>query len=305
MSVQNSNNVISSAPLPSSPPLPPRPVPSSPGQSSAMPSSAMASSALPSSAQSSPVPSSAPANYVPPAPAQPTGLAGLASGASSSIPPGLIDDVYSGTAAYGIYRALLSALGATVIGILLICLGVYIVKLPQQTSVQGRITQINGATGPNDTCPSSIVNKVVSYSCQYTVEYTFQGQKYTQILSYNGTIPYLIGQGINVYITSNNPQDASLSQTTPNIYIGWGLIVLGVVIIGGGWLMFWAAKKWKVVAAAQGAEGIASMFGRGGGGGYGPGYGGGGYGPGYGGGGYNMGGGGIGMDNPLEDIKLF
>jgi hypothetical protein len=238
------------------------------------------------------VPSSAPPNYVPPAvPSSP---------ASSFINPGLVDDVYSGAASYGIFRALLSAIGGTIIGILLICLGVYIVRLPEKTSIQGRITQVNGATGPSATCPYSLVNKSVSYSCQYSVEYIYQGQKYTQNLSYNGPTPYSIGQPITVYIISDNPQDASFSQSAPS-GIGWALIVFGAFVIGGGWFMYWASKKWKIVAAAQGAQGIASMFS---GGGNGPSYGGGGYGGGgYGGGGY--GGGEVILGNPLDNVKLF
>ncbi len=272
MSLQNSyNNIISSAPMPSSPPMPssgPPPLPPRP---------------LPESV-SSPVPSSAPPNYVPPSP----------QGSSSFINPGLVDDVYSGAASYGIFRALLSAIGGTVIGILLICLGVYIVKLPDKTSIQGIITQVNGATGPSATCSYSVVNKSISYSCQYSVEYIYQGQKYTQHLSYNGPTPYSIGQPITIYVTTDNPQDASFSQSAPS-GIGWALIVFGSFVIGGGWFMYWASKKWKIVAAAQGAQGIASMFS---GGGHGPGYGGGGYGGGYGGGEMIMG-------NPLDNVKLF
>ena len=289
MSLQNSsNNIISSAPMPSSPPMPssgPPPLPPRP---------------LPESV-SSPVPSSAPPNYVPP-------TAPVPAASSSLINPGLVDDVYSGAASYGIFRALLSAIGGTIIGILLICLGVYIVKLPDKTSIQGIITQVNGATGPSATCPYSFINKSISYSCQYTVEYVYQGQKYTQNLSYNGPTPYAIGQPITVYIISDNPQDASFSQSAPS-GIGWALIVFGAFVIGGGWFMYWASKKWKIVAAAQGAQGIASMF-SGGGHGPGPGYGGGGYGGyggSYGGGGYGGYGGGAEMimGNPLDNVNLF
>ena len=283
MSLQNSsNNIISSAPMPSSPPMPssgPPPLPPRP---------------LPESV-SSPVPSSAPPNYVPPA--TPTA-------SSSFINPGLVDDVYSGAASYGIFRALLSAIGGTIIGILLIWLGVYIVKLPDKTSIQGIITQVNGATGPSATCPYSLINKSISYSCQYTVEYVYQGQKYTQNLSYNGPTPYSIGQPITVYVISDNPQDASFSQGAPS-GIGWALIVFGAFVIGGGWFMYWASKKWKIVAAAQGAQGIASMFSGGGrdpGPSYGGGYGGGGYGGGY--GGYG-GGAEMIMGHPLDNVKLF
>ena len=286
MSLQNSsNNIISSAPMPSSPPMPssgPPPLPPRP---------------LPESV-SSPVPSSAPPNYVPPA--TPT----AASASSSFINPGLVDDVYSGAASYGIFRALLSAIGGTIIGILLIWLGVYIVKLPDKTSIQGIITQVNGATGPSATCPYSLINKSISYSCQYTVEYVYQGQKYTQNLSYNGPTPYSIGQPITVYVISDNPQDASFSQGAPS-GIGWALIVFGAFVIGGGWFMYWASKKWKIVAAAQGAQGIASMFSGGGnspGPSYGGGYGGGGYGGGY--GGYG-GGAEMIMGHPLDNVKLF
>jgi hypothetical protein len=106
---------------------------------------------------------------------------------------------------------------------------------------------------------------------------------------------YSVGQAITVYITSDNPKEVSLSQTVSST-IGWVLIVFGALVIGGGWLMFWAAKKWKIVAAAEGAQGIASMFSGGHGGGYGGGYGGGG----FGGGGY--GGGDMVMNNPFGDI---
>lgn len=300
MSLQNSNNIISSAPLPSSPPNSPPPLPARPGSDSSSgppqggPAQVTSQQVVPSQV-ASPVPSSAPPNYVPPPYPYPyPPPAAPAAASSSPISPGLIEDVYSGAASYGIFRALISAIGATVIGGLLIGLGVYIVKMPQKTSIQATITQINGATGPTAICSSSIVNKSVTYSCQLTVQYTYQGQQYTQGLSYNGSMLYSVGQAITIYITSDNPKEVSLSQTVSST-LGWVLIVFGALVIGGGWLMFWAAKKWKIVAAAEGAQGIASMFGGSHGG----------YNHGYSGGGYNGGGGSIAVDNPFEDIKLF
>ena len=172
--------------------------------------------------------------------------------------PGIGEDIYSGAASFGLVWALIGAIIATIIGIIMIGFGIYILRLPTQTSVKGTILSING--NPTGICPSTTQGNNTTYNCYILVQYNFQGKDYTKQLRYSGSTGYSIGSTINVCFKSpNNPDDVTL-DCNPSKSLGWVLIGIAIATILGGWFWYWASRKWKFIAAAEGVSGAFDLI---------------------------------------------
>jgi len=166
------------------------------------------------------------------------------------------DEIYSGAASFGIAWALIGAIFATIIGIGMIVGGIYIlIHKDKLIDIQATITQINGGSGP---C-SKITDNPIQYSCSITLEYKYNGITYTGVQNYTGNANYYIGEVITIRINPNNPNDISLNNPIPK-WIGWILIVFALLIIIGSWFWYWASRKWKFVAAAEGVGGALNII---------------------------------------------
>jgi len=183
------------------------------------------------------------------------------------------DLAYTGLATYGLFNALIGAVVATIVGVIFVIMGIMELRSTPTKSISANIVGINNSA--TAVCPSSSNTNTVNntttttttYNCTLNLSFIYQGTTYTPSLSYNGTSNYTIGQSLTVYFT-DDPSKVSLTENNPST--GWIAIFLGIGISALAWVMYWAARKWKAVAAIEGGESLINSFSgnRGGGGGY-------------------------------------
>ena len=169
---------------------------------------------------------------------------------------GLGDDIYEGTASFGVFYALISAVIGTLVGVVMLGIGIWMVSRKKRTEsiTKGKITQIDrSSTGQCEKIGGSN-----NYSCEIQVSFDYSGKSYEKFAQYTGNIMYKIGQVIDVYVIDGNPDNIDLQKSEPK-WIGWVLIGLGVFFAVAGWFWYWASRRWKIVAAAEGAGGIVGI----------------------------------------------
>lgn len=175
---------------------------------------------------------------------------------------GVGKDIYDSTASFGRIWALMGAIFATIIGLGMIALGIYlVVRKPDRDMVHGRITKINGLdTGRCQTVQNT--QNSSTFSCTITVQYVYDGQTYVADVNYNGSTFYAVNQVIPVYVLKVNPTSITISEPIPK-WFGGVFIGVGAFLALLSWFWYWAAKKWKVVAAAEGAGGLLGIVSKG------------------------------------------
>jgi hypothetical protein len=163
-------------------------------------------------------------------------------------------EIYSGAASFGTIWSLIGAIFATVIGTIMIALGIYLlVRKHNRDSFPATVLYVNGPGGPP--CQKTQDNPV-QYSCKITVKYS--GWPNPIDINYTGEQVYYVGEQVTIYVKKGSPSDATLSKGVPN-WTGWLLIGSAIFIIGGSWFWYWAARKWKFVAAAEGVGGVLGV----------------------------------------------
>lgn len=175
---------------------------------------------------------------------------------ASDSKPSLGEEIYSGTASFGRFWALFGAITGTIVGIILIIIGIFILAHKDTlVKVQGIITTINGDNTKSASCPMGLNNM---FSCSVTVSYTYNGQSYNQQTIYTDSESIYVGKQITVRIDPANPSVPNLSQDVPK-WLGGLLIGIAILMIASGWFWYWASRKWKMVAAAEGAGGLLNI----------------------------------------------
>jgi hypothetical protein len=163
---------------------------------------------------------------------------------------GVGSDIYDSTATFGRFWALLGAIMATILGLGLIIAGIYfLVRKEDRNAVTGTILRINGSA--SQACPMVGANLV----CTLTIQYVYQNETFTTDIAYNGPTLYSVGQTVTVYVLKTDPHTATIGEPVPK-WMGGVFIGVGVLMTLGGWFWLWAARKWKVVAVAQGGQGL-------------------------------------------------
>lgn len=168
---------------------------------------------------------------------------------------GLGDDIYQGTASFGVFYALISAIIGSVVGIVMIAIGLWLLlrKKRNESITKGKIIGIDrSSTGRCDKVGGSD-----NYSCELQISFDYSGESYEKFFQYTGNFMYKIGQVINVYVIDGNPDNIDI-QSEPR-WIGWVLLSFGIIFAVAGWFWYWASRKWKIVAAAEGAGGIVGI----------------------------------------------
>jgi hypothetical protein len=164
-----------------------------------------------------------------------------------SSPQGIGSEIYTGAADFGRVWAMFTAIFATIIGVVMIAAGVFILLKKPWPSVAGTITAIDGS--PTGICPQNGNN----FSCNVTVSYKYNGESYTQGISYTGSAQYHVGEAVKVYLVGGNPQNINIVGDIPK-WVGGILIVFSLIAMGASWFWVWASNKYKFIAAAEGAS---------------------------------------------------
>jgi hypothetical protein len=114
-------------------------------------------------------------------------------------------------------------------------------------SVEATILNVNCVPGENNT-----------QNCNINVSYDYKGQQNKHI-QYVGNTVYSVNQKITIYINKDNESDIYLQQPSLKS-LGVVLLIIGLIVLGGVWLMFWLSKRYKFLAAAQGVSGAYNLF---------------------------------------------
>ena len=168
------------------------------------------------------------------------------------------DQIYSGVATFGVVMSDIKAVVGSIIGLIMIIAGIsFIVKKSFRTNtVDGTVKTSN--------CSEVIENNNITYSCDIGIEFTINGK--TQTKSFKDSKSYKkyeVNDTVTLWYDPNN--NTNIDIMSDNLHgIGWGLLILGIVIIMFSILWAYLANKYKPVAAAEGIfSGVNMLAGRG------------------------------------------
>ena len=155
------------------------------------------------------------------------------------------NELYSGAADFGRFYAWISAIIGTLISIVMIAIGVYIIRRRSYLlSVDGKVTKASYACA---TTTSSNRNRTTTSSttCKFDVTYEVYGQSYTK--TFSSVTMYSIEDKVTIWYDQNHPDRSEYNP--PPKFIGWGLIGVAILIIVGSWVWVWATRRYKFAAA--------------------------------------------------------
>ena len=166
---------------------------------------------------------------------------------------GFIDNAYSATSDFGKIKAIISAVVATIIGIIMIIIGIYLIKkisILTETAT-ATINKLNNVCVQNNNM----------WTCNMNVSFTdTTGKSYTiDNLQSSSQNNYTSGETTTIYYEPDNPNNASLQSDNTHT-IGYVLIIIAIFIMCISWLMVWLSQRYKIFAAAEGVSGIAEIL---------------------------------------------
>ena len=174
---------------------------------------------------------------------------------------GIGEEIYSGTATFGRITSIISAIIGTIISIIMIIIGISLImhKIKYTEKAIGHITSVNCTEISDD-------NNKIMWDCG-----TISGTYIVKVKGIPKTYPFNFDIGktnihyttssiINVYYNLDNPNKPNKDSDKSDHVIGWVLIVIGLIIIIGGWLWVYLTQKYKVAAAYSGLTSGISLI---------------------------------------------
>ena len=159
--------------------------------------------------------------------------------------------IYQGSASYGRFMAIVSAVIATILSIILIIFGFKYNSSVSDYSQTASATIVGKSCSPN--------SKNNQGSCTYTVTYTDNnGQKIENVTFSTQTDMPLQSQIIISYSPSNKKEIRLTSDNTKGI--GYGMIFVGFLIILFAWGWVWITRKYEFAASASGFSSAFNLF---------------------------------------------
>lgn len=161
--------------------------------------------------------------------------------------------LYTNAAQLGRFWVIVRAIFTTVIGIIVIIIGVIV--LIQHYSKKETIGIVLE--------PSSCVTEVSANNdekvklCNTKVEYEVDGENYVTEIPTGTSSFEKDDDNIQIWYHPGKP-DKPEYERNPE-WIGWVLILISVLIIIGAWFWVWLTRKYQLLAAAEGASGVLSM----------------------------------------------
>ena len=169
---------------------------------------------------------------------------------------GIGETIYDSAATFGRIMAFVRMVTGSIIGIVMIAVGIYLVRNKAAQSVN---TTAEVATAECKTVEVGTPKKPRStVRCDLTVTYTVNGKQLTTPLTDEGT-SYSKGSIVNIQYNPDNPSDIRLKQAA-NKTVGIILIVIGLVIMLGSIIWFIITLKYKIAAAGEAAMTVGSWM---------------------------------------------
>lgn len=173
--------------------------------------------------------------------------------------------IYSGTASFGAAMSDIKAIIGTVIGIIMIIVGIAFERHKTIYSLLGNGKVIGNtnliATPKQDTDSNGKVTGQPYESWTGSIEVindkdtskTPQTFQINGVRTDNSLNPYPINKSIPIYVNPKDPTDFRISSDDTSV-IGWVLIGFGVLTIIGSWVWAYFANKYKVIGAYEGVS---------------------------------------------------
>lgn len=163
-------------------------------------------------------------------------------------------EIYEGAGTFGHIQAWISAIMSTIIGIILIVVGVVAIrhKTTLTDSTIGTVTKAECGDAYND-------GNDIKYNCTVDVSYEVKNKEYDITKSVNDTSKSFKNEKLTVYYNPSSPKDGELNSDNTKT-IGIILTVVGVIIPLAAWLWVWVTSKSKFAAAAGGVAGAVNLI---------------------------------------------
>ena len=165
------------------------------------------------------------------------------------------NEIYSGVAGFGRIEAWISAIIGTIIAIIAIIFGIYIIiHKGHLKSVTGTVTKSSyGCTTTTDTNNNKTT---ITTICSFNVTYTVGTQTYNKTFSSTDTLSQ--GDSVTIWYDPNNPDKGEYNPAPT--YVGWLIIGIALFVSLGLWLWVWITNRSKFAAAVGGASAAIEMF---------------------------------------------
>jgi hypothetical protein len=174
-----------------------------------------------------------------------------------------INTIYTGASDFGQWTALLSAFLATLIGLLAIGVGIYLLvedSLRTQ-KVQGTVESVTCSGTTSSTTSSS----TSSGSCLIDVRYVVQRKTFTRKFAVDNPTTLQKGSTVTLFVDPKDPQDnvvldiGNANNNAASI-AGGVLIGVGLLILIVGWIVYYLTRRYKFFAAAEGVGEAANII---------------------------------------------
>jgi hypothetical protein len=155
------------------------------------------------------------------------------------------DSLYTGAAAFGRVSAVVGGIFGTLIGIILIAVGVFFSLESTRLSQQLR-ARITSKTCSNDLCRLGV---------EYTPPSNGGGQpcQTTIVIGRSEAQDLRVGGTVTIFYDPRRPcQNPSLESRRVNIALGLILIFSGILIIVVVWFVVWLTQQYTFAAATEG-----------------------------------------------------
>jgi hypothetical protein len=163
-------------------------------------------------------------------------------------------EIYDGAGTFGHIEAWIGAIISTLIGIVLIVIGVIALnhKTKLTANTQGKIKDATCGDPYND-------GNQQKYKCTVNVTYTVDNKEYNIIKNTDDDSKYFTGQMVTVYYNPSSPDKGELTSDNSKT-LGIVFIIVGIVIPLFAWLWLWITYKSKFAAAAGGVAGAVNLI---------------------------------------------
>ena len=185
----------------------------------------------------------------PPIPQQQPGVIGIALNDLKNNKE-MFQPVYDTASNIGLLYNFGNALMSTILASLAIYGGILIKDYYKEYTEKTNATVVNADCYYTD-------NKKKDKKCDATIEYDVAGKKYKNDYVSIGTVN--LNQNVEIYYDPKNPDNFT---TIYNFmyYLGWGIIILGILSILVAWAIFITSWLFKPIAAASGAVAIGDVL---------------------------------------------
>lgn len=163
----------------------------------------------------------------------------------------IANSIYQGSASYGRFMAILSAVIATILSVILIGMGI---AYNRSVSDYSKST-FGTIVGKN----CSVSTKQNQGTCTYTVTYNDElGNKIDNVTFSTQTDMPIQSQVLISYNPTNKTNIRLTNDNTTSI--GYGMIFVGCLIVLFAWGWVWITRKYEFAASASGFSSAFNLF---------------------------------------------